>query len=186
MGPELLCISVRVCVSQRACIYLCLWIIWINTHRKELFMRRPVAGAEAASGTCAPNVPLNPPSFPSAQQTNLSTSISSPPPGHDASSLSTYCRLSICSFSQMSVFHHSNFFLPVRAFKLDLCALWRIAAGKQRLTVRSEIGLSDLRYYSLLLNDATNTERDFIVAGDFFLLHAYRFGTSLMTLTLKL
>lgn len=131
-GQQLLCMTVCVCV----CAYIFVFAHNLNQYAQEggIKASNRLQTAEASSGRRAPNVLSAPQSFQSVQQTTLSTFVSPLPqdmipllslPTEDHQSVASPC----CpTFIIFRVF----FFLPIRAFKSDLCSPGkRTAAGNK-------------------------------------------------------
>ena len=163
-----LCVCVCVCVCvcwcvcvyacQCACIFLCLHIIWINTHRKEALKRLSSCRQQKRQTDlvhqmfCQLHNPFNQCNKQLFQHLSLS------PPGHSSSFLSAYWRPSICSFSPLHIFHHSSFFFLFFFFPNESFQAWPLCIWKGPLRVtktvnQSQITLSGLGHVSLVLND---------------------------------
>lgn len=136
--------SVGVCVCQCVCIFLCLHIIWINTHRKEALKRLTSCRRQKQQADlvhqmfCQLHNPFNQCNKQLFQHLSLS------PPGHDFFSLSAYWIPSIWSFSPLPLFHHCSFLFFSFQWELSsltFVRLQRTAAGnkdRQPITQRSE------------------------------------------------
>lgn len=76
-------------------------------------------------------------------------------------------RPSICSFSPLPFFHHFRFFfLPMRAFKADLCSPWKELLRVTKTASQSQCDPGGLGCVSLIFNDIRKPEMDFRVTGD--------------------
>lgn len=146
----------RAAVCVCVCIFLCLHIIWINTHRNEALKRQTSCRRQKQQAETQ--------SFQSVQQTTLSTFVSLPPPGHDSSFLSAYWRPSICSVSLLPFFHHSSFlffFSSDESFQTWPLCTWKEPLRVTKPVNQSQTGLIGLGYVSLIPNDRRKPEMDF-------------------------
>ena len=165
------CVCVCVYACQCACIFLCLHIIWINTHRKEALKRLSSCRQQKRQTDlvhqmfCQLHNPFNQCNKQLFQHLSLS------PPGHNSSFLSAYWRPSICGFSPLHIFHHSSFlvfffFFPNESFQAWPLCVWKGPLRVTKTVNQSQITLSGLGHVSLVLNDRKKPEMDFREACD--------------------
>lgn len=121
------------CLCLPVCVHIPVFAHNLNQYTQEggIKATNQLQAAEAASRPRAPNVLSTPQSFQSVQQTTLSTFVSFSPRTRFLFSvcLLDTINLKLLPVAPLSSLQFFIFFLPMRAFKPDLCTLAKDRCG---------------------------------------------------------